>query len=85
MALPEGEVVDIVAFGLLFVATAALASGSRKLLNFNAAAQCRSSRSGRDFRLWTVRTCQRTLPKGSENILQGGSKWCGSLAAASST
>jgi len=50
MALPEGEVIDIVAFGLLFVATAALASGSRKLLNFNAEAQCRSSRSGRDFR-----------------------------------
>ena len=50
MTLPEGEVIDIVAFGLLFVATAALASGSRKLLNFNAEAQCRSSRSGRDFR-----------------------------------
>ena len=29
MTLPEGEVIDIVAFGLLFVATAALASGSR--------------------------------------------------------
>jgi len=29
MALPEGEVIDIGAFGLLLVATAALASGSR--------------------------------------------------------
>jgi len=29
VALPEGEVIDIVAFGLLFVAPTALASGSR--------------------------------------------------------
>ena len=29
MALPQGEVIEIVAFGLLLVATAVLASGSR--------------------------------------------------------
>jgi hypothetical protein len=29
MALPEGEIIDIVAFGLLFVVAAALASGFR--------------------------------------------------------
>jgi len=62
-----------------------LAAEGLKLLNFNAEAQCTPSRSARDFRPWTVRICHRTLPKGSENILQGGSKWCGSLAAASST
>jgi len=56
-----------------------------KLLNFNAETQCTPSRSAPGLRPRPARTCHRTLPEGNENILQGGSKWCGSLAAASST
>jgi Flp pilus assembly protein TadB len=63
MALPEGEVIDIVAFGLLFAATAALASRSRRLLDFNAEEQCTPSCSAAGLRPWPVRICQRTLPK----------------------